>query len=177
MISNLVLLVWALVASLAAAGGWSAVYFITGKNLLLIQFGETRDAFFRDTLRQHRSDAFETFGVVRQLALQREGQHEAEIERLRVAHEAVVERLMNLTAFGTIRPADAVVTNAEPDAESRMLRAISEDTVNAGAAVLQREYEQRGVVVSIDELRDEARAMILGVPFTPASERHLGVKD
>lgn len=108
---------------------------------------------------------------------QRNEQHLAEIERLNAVQTASLERLMNMQAFGTTTPKEAVVTEAEPDAETRMLRGVTEDMINHGAAVLKAEYEKRGIIVALDELRDEAHSMLLGVPFKPTLDRHLAVKD
>jgi hypothetical protein len=113
----------------------------------------------------------------RVILARRDEQHVAEIERLNAVHVSSMERLMNMQSFGTTTPKEAAVTEQEPDAETRLLRGVTQDMINHGAAVLQAEYEKRGVIVSIEELRDEAHSMILGVGFTPKTDRHLAVRD
>lgn len=89
--------------------------------------------------------------------------HVAEIERLNAAHTVVLERLAHTIQYGTPTPQPAVVKDEEPDAESRLIHGISEDTVREGARRIQREYEKIGHVVSIEECEAEARALAFGV--------------
>lgn len=119
----------------------------------------------------------DTLKDAKALAEQREAQHSAEIARLNTVHSDALERLMNMIQFGTVKPPEAVVTSPEPDAEQRVLRSISEDMIEAGALRLQAMYLERGTIVSMEELRDEARSMIEDVGFVGTTDRILKVKD
>lgn len=105
--------------------------------------------------------------------------HAAEIERMNAIHMVALERLANMVQFGAPTKTEGVISNPEPDAETRVINAITEDTIAAGVRDLKREYDERGIPVSEEELRDEVRSMIMGVGLSTQTiaARTLPVKD
>lgn len=103
--------------------------------------------------------------------------HVAEIERITAQHTAITDRILHMQQYGTPEPAEGRVTEREPDAESRVLRRISEESITVGAAMLKQEYEQAGVVVTDEEVRIEAESMLLGVSPSINPRVALRVKD
>jgi hypothetical protein len=94
-------------------------------------------------------------------------QHALAVQAEHERHAAEVERLTNLLTLGSTARKDAVISDGEPDAESRVLKRISEDTIEAGIVALTAEYAERGIHVSAEEVRDEVISMIMGSSFTP----------
>lgn len=92
-------------------------------------------------------------------------------------HAAEIERLTNLLTVGTPARPEAVVTAPEPDAESRLIKAISEDSIRAGIIRLKQEYAQLGIVVADEEVRDEVIAMLMGNRIPENPDRILKVAD
>jgi hypothetical protein len=89
------------------------------------------------------------------------------MSELRARHAAEIERLTNLLTIGSTARKEAVISDGEPDAESRVFKRISEDTIEAGIVALTAEYAERGIHVSAEEVRDEVISMIMGSSFTP----------
>lgn len=89
--------------------------------------------------------------------------HEAEIGRITKMHEQMIESVLNMVSVGTPTPQEAIVTEAEPDAETRMQRGINDDMARVGGLRIQAEYEKLGQVVSIEECTEEARSMLSGL--------------
>jgi hypothetical protein len=56
------------------------------------------------------------------------------MSELRARHAAEIERLTNLLTIGSTARKEAVISDGEPDAESRVLKRISEDTIEAGSS-------------------------------------------
>lgn len=103
--------------------------------------------------------------------------HAAEIERINTLHVQMTDRILHMQQYGTPTPKEAVVADREPDAESRVLRQISEDSVKAGSIALKQMYEDAGVMVSEEEVREEAISMLMGIAPSPHPSRALLVKD
>lgn len=92
-------------------------------------------------------------------------------------HDREIERLTNLLTVGTPARPEAIVTEQAPDAESRLIKQISEDSITAGISRLKDEYRQIGVLVSDEEVRDEVIAMLMGNQVKPNPDRTLPVKE
>jgi cell division protein FtsL len=92
-----------------------------------------------------------------------EARHEEEMNRLVIFHATQVEKLMNTATYGGQAGRPAQVSEAEPDAELRVRHRIQEESVEAGALALKDEYERAGIHVTLEEVREEARSMLLGV--------------
>lgn len=75
----------------------------------------------------------------------------------------IIERTQNVLTTGRAEPPEAIVTREE-DAESRVLRVISEETIRHGMQILRDQvYGPAGVAVEDDVLREEAIAMLNGI--------------
>lgn len=103
--------------------------------------------------------------------------HLAETERLNTTHATLMERVLNMQTYGTPTPKEATISEREPDAESRVLRRISQESIEAGASALKKMYEDAGIIVTIEEVRDEATSMLMGISPSVAPNRGLLVKD
>lgn len=74
----------------------------------------------------------------------------------------IIERTQNALTIGSPVP-HAVEISHEPDAEERVARLISEDTIARGMQSLRAIYDASGIPVEDEVLRAEATAMLAGV--------------
>lgn len=107
----------------------------------------------------------------------RSAQYAESMFKVHERHDREMERLTNLLTVGTPARPEAIVTEQAPDAESRLIKQISEDSIAAGISRLKDEYRQIGVAVSDEEVRDEVIAMLMGNQVKPSPDRSLPVKE
>jgi len=96
-------------------------------------------------------------------------EHLREIERIVAFHRDEIERLTNAMQFGRASLPDAERISAPADAETRVLKAIGEDTradaITRGAENLKQMYQEAGLILSDEEARLQASAMVHGEPL------------
>lgn len=104
--------------------------------------------------------------------------HAAEVTRLHelygrmldqqsTVQKVAIEQLMHLVQFGMPTKTEAVVSDREPDAETRLARRVTQETLDKAVANLRREYEKIGVPVTDEELRTEAQTIMTGGQWKP----------
>lgn len=130
--------------------------------------------YIRIREREHREQALATTASMHRTAewhmretANTQAIHAQAIATLHGRHAAEIERLTNLLTIGATARKEAVISSGEPDAEERILKRISEETIEAGTVALMAEYAERGIVVAAEEVRDEVISMIMGTPYTP----------
>lgn len=153
------LVAWAIVAT--AVAFWCAVH---------ARFLSEKVAFIQ---RANETSAEQT----REFYLAQLARCDTDTKFLRDRHADEIERLLNTIQFGQPTRPEAVVTTPEPDAESRVIRSISQDMIENGAKRIQAMYAERGTAVSMEECRLEAEAMITGVGLSSLPDRTLLVRD
>jgi hypothetical protein len=89
----------------------------------------------------------------------------------RLSYRAQVVALGNIMQYGTAVPKEAIVSEAEPDAELRAQRRVDAETLQRGIEAMKQEYANKGMHVSDEEIRDEVESMMLGIAPRPQDVR------
>lgn len=92
-------------------------------------------------------------------------EHLDEIERMMTLHREELDRLGNMVQSGRPVIPDAEALPPRPDAELRMLTSIREDQITRGAEQLKAMYAESNLVLSDEEARLQANAMLQGEPL------------
>jgi hypothetical protein len=93
--------------------------------------------------------------------------HARETERLHAQYAVVLERLSNVIQYGTPTPREAVVQDAEPDAEMTVRQRVREETIESGVREMRAAYDAMGLKLSDDEIREEVISMLGGLSPKP----------
>lgn len=86
-------------------------------------------------------------------------EHFRRTERMSSEHQHALEALGNLATYGTSRPGAAVVDRPE-DPEGRVMRQVTEASIDRGAAALKERYREAGIPLTDEEARRQAESML-----------------
>lgn len=160
----LIVTVWAMISTIAAFVFALSHRFLAEKVREEQKTWAAREASLQSSIAdaRERSDA---------VIEHERARHTAEVERMAKTHDAAIEKVLHMVAYGSPHEKPAVVKDEEPDAESRLIAGISEDMVRIGGLRIKTEYERIGQIVSLEECEAEARSMLSGVPVQVPPER------